>query len=241
MTETGVIDQRRADRAVLGIFKPNLSDSNVRKGDSIAEIKLQFNPKEYAVQAQASWESKASAQGVRPPQYKGSGPAKMTLEVFLDEPTRPGSGSDMPLLDQVDHLLACVQPAPGTLDDRPFPPVLEFVWGDRRFLAVASSVSAKFTMFSAEGVPIRAVCSVGLSVFSGTWPKQNPTSFTPRIDRSHRVTLGDSLASIAHRHYGDPTMWRAIAEANEIDDPARLELGAYLLVPSPGDAARMLR
>ena len=43
---------------------------------------------------------------------------------------------------------------------------------------------------------------------------------------------GDSLASISHRVYGDPTQWRAIAEANGIDDPLRLHSGRALSIPS---------
>ena len=42
---------------------------------------------------------------------------------------------------------------------------------------------------------------------------------------------GDSLPSIAFRSYGDPTRWRAIAEANGIDDPLALRRGHVLGVP----------
>ena len=105
--------------------------------------------------------------------------------------------------------------------------------------AIAQSVSAKYTMFANNGTPLRATCTLQLSVLPESWPRQNPTSGTPRIDRSHRVVLGDSLASIAYRKYGDPTLWRAIADANGIDDPTRLPLGEYLLVPARSDAERV--
>jgi nucleoid-associated protein YgaU len=45
------------------------------------------------------------------------------------------------------------------------------------------------------------------------------------------VRDGDSLPSIAFAAYGDPTQWRAIAEANEIDDPLRLPRGRALAIP----------
>jgi nucleoid-associated protein YgaU len=45
------------------------------------------------------------------------------------------------------------------------------------------------------------------------------------------VRAGDSLASIAQAHLGDPTRWRAIAEVNGIDDPLRLMPGTTLTVP----------
>jgi nucleoid-associated protein YgaU len=37
---------------------------------------------------------------------------------------------------------------------------------------------------------------------------------------------------VAFRRYGNPNLWRAIAEANGIDDPMRLPIGATLLVPA---------
>ena len=51
------------------------------------------------------------------------------------------------------------------------------------------------------------------------------------------VVAGDSLASIAYREYGDPTMWRPLAAFNGIDDPLRLRLGASLLLPVVDDLA----
>jgi nucleoid-associated protein YgaU len=40
---------------------------------------------------------------------------------------------------------------------------------------------------------------------------------------------------MAWREYGDPTLWRVIATANEIDDPMRLEIGRELLLPAAGE------
>ena len=50
---------------------------------------------------------------------------------------------------------------------------------------------------------------------------------------SHQVVLGDSLASIANAEYGTPTLWRAIAAANELEDPFDLRIGSELLHPRP--------
>ncbi len=49
-------------------------------------------------------------------------------------------------------------------------------------------------------------------------------------NRSHTISYGDSLASIAFKHYGDPTRWREIATANGIDDPLHLKPGAALVI-----------
>ena len=48
----------------------------------------------------------------------------------------------------------------------------------------------------------------------------------------HVLTAGDSLQSLAYQAYGNPELWRHIAEANGVDDPMRLKLGTTVLVPA---------
>ncbi len=52
------------------------------------------------------------------------------------------------------------------------------------------------------------------------------------------MVAGDSLPSLAWREYGNATQWRAIAEANGIDDPMRLRPGTELLLPLADDLRR---
>jgi phage baseplate assembly protein W len=49
---------------------------------------------------------------------------------------------------------------------------------------------------------------------------------------SHLVQPGESLASIAHAHFGDASRWREIALLNDISDPMRLEPGEWLRLGS---------
>jgi hypothetical protein len=49
----------------------------------------------------------------------------------------------------------------------------------------------------------------------------------------HTVQDGDSLASIAHRAYGEAQRWRDVAEANGIDNPFHLPRGLPLTLPRP--------
>jgi nucleoid-associated protein YgaU len=46
------------------------------------------------------------------------------------------------------------------------------------------------------------------------------------------VQSGDSLAAIAQEVYGDPTLWREIAAANDIEAPYSLTVGDTLEVPA---------
>jgi nucleoid-associated protein YgaU len=51
--------------------------------------------------------------------------------------------------------------------------------------------------------------------------------------QNYTVAEGDTGASIAERFYGDPDLWPAIAEANDIDPEGGLRVGAELEIPKP--------
>jgi nucleoid-associated protein YgaU len=113
-----------------------------------------------------------------------------------------------------------------------------FGWGSTvSIVAIVKSVSARFSLFRPDGTPIRAVCNVSLEEVPTEAPRQNPTSGSLTALRTHRVVAGDSLASIAYDEYEDARLWRALAEANHLDDPMRLPPGTELLVPPPAEAA----
>ena len=117
-----------------------------------------------------------------------------------------------------------------------------FRWGSlTRFLAYVSQVQAKYTMLTADGLPIRATCQVTLEELAGDAPKQNPTSGGLVPHRVHQVVQGDSLPAIAHREYGQPAMWRAVADLNRVDDPMRLRPGDRLLLPPLEDLVTLAR
>ncbi|MEJ5990266.1 peptidoglycan-binding protein [Ramlibacter sp. PS3R-8] len=106
--------------------------------------------------------------------------------------------------------------------------------GQRRngFPCLLESIKQKFTLFSPDGVPLRATLTVLLREYrklSDQLPELNRSS----PDRSHVHVLrqGDQLATVAHRYYDQVAEWRHVAEANGIDDPRRLMPGAVLRVP----------
>ena len=116
------------------------------------------------------------------------------------------------------------------------PPLVVFHWGrTTSFPGFITQVGAKYTLFSSDGTPIRAVCTVAMEEMPPGTPKQNPTSGTMIVHRSHLVVAGDSLASLAYAEYGDATMWRPLAAFNGIDDPLRVPDGTVVLLPPAED------
>ena len=106
--------------------------------------------------------------------------------------------------------------------------------GQRRngLRCVLQNIKQKFTLFSPEGVPLRATLTVTLREYK-TLNEQLDQLQLSSPDRTHVHVLqqGDSLASVSTLYYDKPGLWREVAAANAIDDPRRLHSGRFLRVP----------
>ena len=100
------------------------------------------------------------------------------------------------------------------------------------FSCVLDTIKQKFTLFSPEGVPLRATLTCTFREYRPL-SRQVPDRNFSSPDRSHAHVLreGDQLASVAARYYDRAAEWRPLAEANGIDDPRRLTPGRVLRVP----------
>ena len=49
--------------------------------------------------------------------------------------------------------------------------------------------------------------------------------------REHVFNASETITGLAHRYYGDWTLWRIIATRNNIVDVRRIEPGTRLLIP----------
>lgn len=225
---SGDTSRPQMEKAMLTLYDATPSGLGGERGT----IKFQFNPKEVTIQKTAKWERKTAkgAKKAGPPEFSGSEPCKMTLEMFFDASgTQDGS-----VVAAVEQLFACTVPTEESAGNKkPSPPLVVLQWGAiTSFPAFVTSVSAKYTLFTAHGLPIRALCSVAIEEMPSPPSKQNPTSGSDAVRRSHTVVAGDTLASVAFAEYGDPTAWRDLARFNGIDDPLRCTPGTRLLLPT---------
>jgi nucleoid-associated protein YgaU len=199
-------------------------------GSELGRVDFQYNPKEFSYKKSAQWDRKPArgAKKSAPPEFKGADPVALTVEVFLD-----GYEDGQDVSASIETLKSCCVPLDTTIHSKkPSPPWVIFGWGSQvHITAFVRSVDVKCTMFSPEGIPLRAVCTVTMEEISEDPPGQNPTSGSRNSKRSRTLTAGETLHSIAYREYGNPTYWRRIAEANGIDDPFRVAIGRRLLVP----------
>ncbi|MCX5049700.1 MULTISPECIES: CIS tube protein [unclassified Streptomyces] len=224
-------------RAQLTLKEPPAS-VGAKPGGTIAQLDLQFNPSTLELRKTTEWRRTPSRMAGESalPEFVGSGPRVLSLEVFLDATAT----HDKSVEQAVEKLMKACVPSPASLGrKKPASPWVRFEWGTARttsFDGVMSSLSVTYTLFDVDGTPLRATCALSIEEASVDPPGQNPTSGARTARSTHTVVAGDSLALLAWREYGDATAWRAIAEANGIDDPMALVPGTELVVPGLRDA-----
>ncbi|MFT3700178.1 MAG: hypothetical protein QM831_43935 [Kofleriaceae bacterium] len=131
----------------------------------LIEIEAQYNPKEVARQATASWNShvtppSSNAKGgdsYRFLEYGNTEPRTLTVELLFDGYEQ--SLSIAPLVEQLENLTIPVDMRSSRASERR-PQICVAVWGTQSLRCVVQSVSTKLTMFSATGEPLRATCTV---------------------------------------------------------------------------------
>ncbi len=229
---SGSAGRPKLEHAFLELRDPPVDQGSLQPGPRRGRIDFQFNPRELTLAKTAKWSRQAQKGSKRSdvPQFTGPEPSKLSLEMFLDA----SDTQDDRVVRTVEQLFACCVPTEESHQKKKgSPPWVVFHWGAlTSFTAFVSSVSVKYTLFTPGGLPIRGTATVNIEEIAGEQRGQNPTSggLVPRT--VHTVVTGDSLPSIAWREYGDPTLWRPIAEANGIDDPMLLPAGTALLVPA---------
>jgi Contractile injection system tube protein/LysM domain len=193
-------------------------------GDS---IECAFNPQTYTITKANVWTYKPTqGRDLPDPEFGGGLPMTYKLALLLDASLQ---GPDASVKDDANKLMQAMH------GNGSAPKFITFSWGSVKLpKAAPMSISIQYAMFHANGEPVRAFVDLELAQAEPTSPvgqAQNPTSRGTAGLRSHIIQGGDSLQSIAYAVYRDPTKWRAIAEANRIDDPLRLPRGSSLTIP----------
>jgi hypothetical protein len=189
------------------------------------DIPCAFNPETYSVSKTNIWTVKPTQSEDTPkPEFGGGMPMVFKMQLLLDVSLQ---GSDKTVKDQANALMKAMHGKP--------PKFITFAWGANKLPDAAPlSINIQYALFRPNGDPIRAWVDLELLQAAKTAPEgqaQNPTTRGTAGLRSHIVQDGDSMHSISYESYGDSTLWRNIAEANDIDDPLRLRRGASLSIP----------
>jgi nucleoid-associated protein YgaU len=208
-------------------------------------LDVQFNPTEFTLDKTAQI-AEIGIPGLDSPllQFVRGQNEKLTVDLFFDT-TEDGTGAGATSVTTLtDAFYSLVKIEPGGHA----PPICTFLWnasfpgadlsptvGNQRrseFQCVVENIKQKFTLFSSEGVPLRATLSLVLREYKALSEQLDQLNLSsPDRTHNHVTRAGDSFAGLAARYYHKPGEWRAIAEANEIEDPRRIEIGRFLVIP----------
>jgi len=200
------------------------------------EIKCQFNPASLTISKQNSWEGEVTPNFNSPwLRFQGGESATYSLSLFFDTHSDDANRDVRYYTNQLLQLTLRGAGYSMFLVPWSSPPLVTFVWGSIvLFDAVVESVQVTFTMFSPEGVPIRAKADVNFkqSELMGDdfIPAQNPTSRS-EARKTRVVNSHQRLDQIAFEEYRDSSYWRLLAEANNLDNPFQLRDGQILIIP----------
>jgi nucleoid-associated protein YgaU len=211
----------------------HLTRAHIRRVDGSGELEVHYNPAQLVIQKSATWTATPArgAASAPNPEFVGAQARTIGLTLILDGPSSQRSvAADAQLLQ------SWCNPTPDSITaGTPQPPLVKLDWAEPAlFEAYLATVNVTYQLFDANGVPLRASVDVTLKESPVSARNQNPSSGGPAGHRTHVVDAGETLQSVAYRVYGDPTLWRALARYNRVEDPLRLSAGTRLDLPPPG-------
>ena len=225
------------DSGGLGSALLNAAASAVGLGaaDDEKELTFMFNPTEYHI-SQSVHTNPSNSPG-KPGgivEYLGTSQMAVSMQLFFDDfASRKGD-----VTPKITKLLKWQMPQD---DGGTPPPLVKFSWGNPQltnFQGTITRLEINYTVFAKDGTPLQAKVDLTIEGDSPIDMGKNPTSHASDMRRVHTVIEGETIQSVAYAELGEPNYWRAIADANGIDDPLRVRPGRTLLIPSAADAAR---
>jgi nucleoid-associated protein YgaU len=194
-------------------------------------IEVQLNPNQYQLEKAAQL-AEIGIPGIDSPllQFIRGQNERLTLELFFDT-TDGGTGAGaQDVRRRTNQIYQLVKMQPQTHA----PPRVLVMWGALSFKAVVDSVRQTFTMFSPEGIPLRATVNVTFREYKSLEDQLAELNLqTSDRTRQRTIQAGDTLSGIAAEMYGVPTAWRHIVDANSGALPSVIDLppGVTLTIP----------
>lgn len=199
-------------------------------GQFTKQIVALFNPEQISITKNSRWRlAPAAERDVPVSQFTHGDPATLSLELLFDtyetgRDVRAYTGEIFKLTTVQDH---------GNLHR---PPLCQLRWGAFTlddFQWVLTSLTQRFSLFLADGTPVRANLSCNFQQWrSDEEEARLLNKQSADVAKRYTVRRGDSLSAIAAQQYDDPSLWRPIAGANKLVNPRRLVIGQTLVIPA---------
>jgi len=198
-------------------------------------VEVMFNPTDYTFSKANNWQpSKKKGANVPPLEFNGGNPTDLKVTLMFDT-YETGEDVRDSYTNAIWNMVMVNKSKIDPKTKKGQPPQVEFRWGAMwSFKAVIANITQKFTLFLADGTPVRASLDIVFRQVEdeGLYPRQNPTSGGVPGHRTHTMKEGETLDFLAAKEYGSAAQWRFIAEFNKIDDPSRLKPGTVIALPT---------
>ncbi len=209
-------------------------------------LPVQFNPTEVTF-AKGAQLAEIGIPGIDAPiqQFVRGQAEKLTLDLFFDTTENGMDAQATSVTMLTDQFYSLVKINPKTHA----PPVCQFAWNDPSFpganlpanyaqqkrlsfRCIIENISQKFTLFSPQGIPLRATLTVTLREYKSLDQQLKELNLqSPDHTKAYVTQRGDTLSAIAGKLYGSPAQWRPLATSNGITDPRRLTPGRVMEAP----------
>jgi nucleoid-associated protein YgaU len=208
-------------------------------------LSVNFNPTEYTLNKGAQI-AEIAIPGLDSPilQFVRGQTETLSVDLFFDSTESGMDDSAVSVTTLTDQFYQLVK-INGTTHA---PPICFFSWGAEfpgqriysttgcqqrhGFQCLVESVRQRFTLFSPQGVPLRATLTVSMKEYKTLAEQIAQLNMqSPDATHSHVVQIGETLSQISASVYDDPTQWRAIATQNSLFNPLVLVPGTVLVIP----------
>lgn len=165
-------------------------------------------------------------------QFKQTHRENLTLVLYVDT-TGEDNTAQSNVKTKLKPLLALIEPTVRGADNKK-PPLCRFASGTDDYKGYIERIQVDYVFFNSAGYPARARVTIHVKPASSP-EKADKQNSLGQSRKAWVIKSGDRLDLVANRFYGDPSLWRAIAEENGIDNPLAFplpeQLGQPLIVP----------
>jgi hypothetical protein len=196
---------------------------------------VQFNPESLKVSFANQLQTPSGAgdqKGTPARQFVGAGTTKLSLTLWFDVtaelPEKDKDINDVRRLTQrVAYFITPIKEG-----DKFLPPAVRFVWGSFQFDGLMESLEESLEFFSNDGRPLRASMTLNLSqqkITEFAFAKLNSGGGLPSPGTRPltQAPTGSTLQGMAASQ-GKGDDWQSIAQANNIENPRRLQPGQLI-------------
>lgn len=197
----------------------------------IGSLEVQVSPKDYQGKKSIKYNvGKEQGQNVQSPLFAGYKNEVLNIEVPIDcTGAIEGTKQSDTVKKKVKALEDLVYNYNSSKHQANF---VELAWGTLIFKGRLQDMSTTYTLFAADGQPLRAKVKLSFIQFVSR-KEADKLANRQSPDVSHRIVIkaGDSIAALCQKIYGDSTLVDEVAAFNGLSGFRKVTPGTELLFP----------